>query len=135
MPGSPVSSTRTAGSGCRWFASVRQLRVMVPGEGFGSTGPIEVKNGSVTKVEMPPLAKFGSIAGKLDPKLVGPGSFVHIDPENHAPVACDASGRFAFGDVPPGRYVVRVTKRRQRPGHQRGPDHPLARALDRRSKG
>ena len=77
----------------RWFASVRQLRVMVPGEGFGSTGPIEVKNGSTTKVEMSPLAKFGSISGKLDTTLVGSGIFVHIDPEHHAPVACDASGR------------------------------------------
>ena len=55
----------------RWFASVRRLRVMVPGEGFGSTGPIEVRNGSTTKVEMSPLAKFGAISGKLDTKLVG----------------------------------------------------------------
>ena len=83
---------------------------MVPGEGFGSTGPIEVKNGSTTKVEMSPLAKFGSISGKLDTTLVGSGIFVHIDPEHHAPVACDASGRFAFIDVPPSRYDVRLTK-------------------------
>ena len=100
----------------RWFASVRQLRVMVPGEGFGSTGPIEVKNGSTTKVEMSPLARVGSVSGKLDTKLVGPGIFVHIDPEHHAPVACGASGRFAFFDVPPGRYVVRVTKGNNGPG-------------------
>jgi hypothetical protein len=100
----------------RWFASVRQLRVMVPGEGFGSTGAIEVKNGSTTQVEMSPLAKFGSVSGKLDTKLVGPEIFVHMDPEHHAPVACDASGRFAFSDVPPGRYVVRVTKGNNGPG-------------------
>jgi hypothetical protein len=100
----------------RWFTSVRQLRVMVPGEGFGATGPIVVKNGSTTKIEMPPLAKYGSIAGKLDPKLVGPNLQVHLDPEHHAPVACDASGLFAFDNVPPGRYVVRVTKRGNGPG-------------------
>ena len=104
----------------RWFASIRQLRVMVPGEGFGSTGPIEVRNGSTTKVEMAPLAKFGSVSGKLATKLVGSGIFVHIDPEHHAPVACDASGRFAFSDVPPGRYVVRVTKGNNGPGINAG---------------
>src|SRR4051812_9303935 len=53
----------------RWFASLRQFRVTVPGEGFGSTGPIEVKNGSTTKVKMSPLAKFGLVSGKLDTKL------------------------------------------------------------------
>jgi uncharacterized GH25 family protein len=94
----------------RWFASVRQMLVTVPGEGFGSTGPIEVKNGATIKVEMPPLAKFGSISGRLDTKLAGSEAFVHLDPEHNAPVACDASGQFAFNDVPPGRYVARVTK-------------------------
>jgi protocatechuate 3,4-dioxygenase beta subunit len=100
----------------RWFASVRQLRVMVPGVGFGATGPIVVKNGTTTRIEMPTLAKFGSIAGKLDPKLVGPDFQVHLDPQNHAPVACDATGLFTFDDVPPGRYVVQATKRENGPG-------------------
>ena len=60
---------------------------------------------------MPPLAKFAAMAGTLAPALVGPDREVHLEPEHHAPAACDASGRFAFADVPPGRYVLRVRTR------------------------
>ena len=93
----------------RWFPSVRDLRVSVPGEGFGATGPIDVKAGAIAKVDMALLAKFGSISGNLDAKVVAPGLFIHLEPQHHSPVACDDSGNFTFSEVPPGRYYLRVT--------------------------
>ena len=60
----------------RWFEGMNRLRVTVPGEGLGSTGLFEVRAGQVARQETPPLARLGSIEGRLDPKLAGPSTAV-----------------------------------------------------------
>ena len=97
----------------RWFEGTRQLRVTVPGEGIGSTPTIEVAAGKTATVETSPLARFGSIAGRLAPKLAGPGVNVVLDPETREPTPCDLDGRFEVREIPPGRYVLRLTKGNQ----------------------
>ena len=69
--------------------------------------------GKTATVETLPLARFGSIAGRLAPKLAGPGVNVVLDPETRKPTPCDEDGRFEVRDVPPGRYVLRLTKGNQ----------------------
>lgn len=97
----------------RWFEGTRQLRVTVPGEGSGSTPMTVVVAGKTATAETSPLSRFGSIAGKVAPKLAGPGGFVVLDPEVGRPTPCDEDGRFEVDDLPPGRYVVRLTKGNQ----------------------
>lgn len=115
-PADPRFVGRTDAAGrfrMRWFEGVRQLRVTVPGEGIGSTPTFVVAAGKTATVETVPLARFGSIAGRLAPKLVEPGVNVVLDPEHQSPTPCDADGRFKVADIPPGRYVLRLTKGNQ----------------------
>ena len=58
---------------------MNRLKVVVPGEGFGSTGRFEVRAGQVARQETPPLARLGSIEGRLDPKLAGPSTTVVLE--------------------------------------------------------
>ncbi|SIO61110.1 Carboxypeptidase regulatory-like domain-containing protein [Singulisphaera sp. GP187] len=94
----------------RWFEGTRQLWVTVPGEGSGSSPMFEVAAGKTVTVETSPLARFGSIAGRLAPKLAGPGVNVVLDPKTQKPTPCDEDGRFEVREIPPGRYVLRLTK-------------------------
>jgi hypothetical protein len=64
-----------------WFEGVRQLQVSVPGEGSCSTPTFEVAAGKTATVETLPMARLGSIPGRLAPKLTGPGAHVVLDPE------------------------------------------------------
>jgi hypothetical protein len=93
----------------RFFEGVRQLAVEVPGLGFGSTGRIEVIRGKVARAEIPPLARFARVEGRLAPPLRAPGTKVALlsEPFQQAvgPAApCDEEGRFALVDVVPGQY-------------------------------
>ena len=108
----------------RWFDGQRRLRVMVPGVGFGSTPPFEITVGSVTRLETPPLARFGTIAGRLAPELAKPGTEVGLDRQAiHAP--CDAEGRFELSDVIPGEHTLRISRNGQGVAHQQA----MARAV------
>ncbi|QEH35295.1 Nickel uptake substrate-specific transmembrane region [Aquisphaera giovannonii] len=107
---------RTDASGhlrMRWFEGSRQLRVTVPGEGTCSTPTFHVAPGKIVTVEALPMTRLGSISGRLAPKLAGPGIGVVLDPEVQQPTPCDAGGRFEIRDLPPGRYLLRLTKGNQ----------------------
>jgi protocatechuate 3,4-dioxygenase beta subunit len=94
----------------RWFEGARQLKVSVPGEGSCSTPTFEVAAGKTTTVETLPMARLGSIAGRLAPKLVEPGVHVAFDSYGRQSAPCDADGRFEIRDLSPGRYVLRLAK-------------------------
>jgi len=94
----------------RWFEGSRQLRVTVPGEGTCSTPTFHVAPGKTVTIETLPMTRLGSISGRLAPKLVVPGISVVLDPEVQQPTPCDADGRFEIRDLPPGRYLLRLTK-------------------------
>ena len=97
----------------RWFDGPRHLHVRVPGEGYGSTGPIEVVPGKTTTGPTLALVRFGSISGRIAPKLAGPGVVVVFDPAIAKPTPCDEAGRFEAREVLPGRYLMRLTKGNQ----------------------
>jgi protocatechuate 3,4-dioxygenase beta subunit len=96
----------------RWPEGIRRLTVVVPGEGFGSTGLFEVVAGQVARLEMAPLARLGSIEGRLDPTLAGPSTTVVLESQGRhiRDVACDAQGRFVARDVRPGWYRLRLLR-------------------------
>jgi hypothetical protein len=112
---------RTDSSGrfrIRWFEGTNWLKVVVPGEGFGSTGLFEVQSGRVARQETPPLARTGSIEGRLDLKLAGPSTAVVLEDLGRylAEATCDPQGRFALRDVRPGTYQLRVWRDRRPAG-------------------
>ena len=113
MPVAVVFDGRTDGAGrfrMRWFEGMLLLKVIVPGEGFGSTGLFAVRADQVARQETPPLARLGSIAGQLDPRLAGPATVVVLEEElkHVAEAACDGEGQFALRDVLPGSYSLRL---------------------------
>jgi hypothetical protein len=126
---------RTDGAGrfrMRWFEGMNRLRVAVPGEGFGSTGLFEVRAGQVAREETPPLARLGSIDGRLDPKLAGPSTTVVLENRGTrlAESACDPDGRFAMSDILPGSYSLYLLRAGQPTGNSTGvrvaPGHRVA---------
>ena len=98
MPVTVRFDGRTDGAGrfrMRWFEGMQRLTVVVPGEGFGSTGLFEVRAGQVARQETPPLARLGSIEGRLDPKLAGPSTTVVLEdrgPRPRSPRATRTAG-------------------------------------------
>jgi hypothetical protein len=92
-----------------WFEGMLRLKVVVPGEGFSSTGLFEVRSDLIVRQEVPPLARFSSIEGRLDPTLVRPSMTVVLERQGQALAesACDAEGRFALRDVSQGTYWLR----------------------------
>ncbi len=101
----------------RRFEGTRQLRVLVPGVGFGVTGSFEVVGGRVARPNLPPLARFARVEGRLDPTLNRPGTRVHLGSATWPEVAWDRSeaeaddqGRFAMADVVPGPRRIAVTR-------------------------
>jgi hypothetical protein len=107
------------------FEGPREFGVLVAEVGFGSTGPVMVVAGKASRPEMPPLAKFARIEGRLDDALKGPGAQVCLNSrpydETSAPFArCDEEGRFTFVDLMPGDYSI---------GFRRGEERVSARAV------
>ncbi len=90
----------------RWSEGIRRLSVAVPGEGYGSTGIFEVRPGHVARLETAPLARFGSIEGRLGPTLAEPSATVILESQGRRvrDVACDPAGRFVARDLRPGWY-------------------------------
>lgn len=102
----------------RSFEGPREFGVLVPGLGFGSTGRIEVLAGKSVRPEIPPLARFARIAGRVDGALKGLGTEAYLmgrtPGDASMPVApCDEEGRFMMADVLPGDYTVEARRGEQ----------------------
>src|SRR5262249_53213596 len=69
-------------------------------------GLFELKSGRLARQEMPPLARLGSIEGRLDSKLAGPSASVVLQDGGQYVVdaACGPGDRFTLRDVLPGSY-------------------------------
>jgi hypothetical protein len=88
---------------------LRRLNIRVAGVGFGGTGLFEVREGQVARPELPRLARFARVEGKVDPALFKPGLKVEVGHStfprpgpDEVSVPCDAEGRFVFEEVIPG---------------------------------
>ncbi|WP_337177492.1 hypothetical protein [Paludisphaera sp.] len=111
-------SGRTDNAGAfriREFGGQREFGIRVAGVGFGSTGLVEVAPGRVSRPEIPPLARFARIEGRVDDSLKAPGSRVDLMTrafnEASAPSAgVDEDGRFTLDDVVPGDYTLRLRR-------------------------
>lgn len=107
-------SGRTGADGAfklRSFEGTREFGVLAPGTGFGSTGRIEVIAGETIRPEVPPLARFARVEGRVDDALKGPGAEAFLMGRTHDDastlfVPVDEEGRFAMTDVLPGDYTV-----------------------------
>ena len=93
------------------YEGVRQVVVHAPGLGFGSTGRVAVVGGVVVRLEIPPLARFARVEGRLAPSLIAPGITAALLSEpfqrpTGIAAPCDEQGRFALVDVVPGVYRV-----------------------------
>lgn len=107
-------SGRTGADGAfrlRAFEGPREFGVLVPGLGYGSTGRIEVIAGQTNRPEVPPLARFARIEGRVDDALKGPGAEAFLmgrsyDEASMLVVPLDEEGRFVMTDVLPGDYTL-----------------------------
>lgn len=97
-PGPIRLSGRTDATGrfhLRWLAGQVEFAVVVPGQGFGGTGLVEVSPGKTTELTLPPLCPFGSAVGRVDLSL-GPGQLeVRGNTSDFitSPAKCDEQGR------------------------------------------
>lgn len=96
-------------------AGLRRLNIRVPGVGFGGTGHFEVTAAHVARPDLPRLARFARVEGRVDSTLLGPGLKVdgsHNDSEEKEPdgvsAPCDEGGRFVFEEVVPGELHLRL---------------------------
>lgn len=103
-------------------AGLRRLNVRVPGIGFGGTGTFEAIDGRLARPDLPRLARFARIEGRVEPRLFEKGmrvearhSLAHIGPlPDDFSVPCDAEGRFRFEEVVPGEIHLRLFQGEQR---------------------
>ena len=104
---------RTGRFRMRWTEGPRRLAIVVPGEGYRRDRDRrgEGRRGHA-QLEMPPLARLGSIEGRVDAKLAGPATTIALEESGpyEAEAACDPEGRFELRDVKPGAYRVRVVR-------------------------
>src|SRR5262245_60529927 len=54
-------------------AGLRRLNIRMPGVGFGGTGIFEVWDGHVARPDLPRLARFARVEGRVHPSLFKPG--------------------------------------------------------------
>ncbi len=83
---------------------VHRVTVVVKGIGFCSTGNIEIAPGRTSKVTTPRLARFATVEGRCDPKLLKPESKVWLRTEswNSAEAQFDKNGNFVLRGLTPG---------------------------------
>ncbi len=100
-------------------AGLRRLNIRVPGVGFGGTGIFEVWDGHVARPDLPLLARFARVEGRVDPSLFKAGMRVEDShsrfPEQSADdvsTPCDADGRFVLAEVVPGELHLRLLQDR-----------------------
>jgi protocatechuate 3,4-dioxygenase beta subunit len=99
----------------RFFPGPGDLIVTAPGIGYGNTGPFEIRPNQTVTPDLPRLAPFGRIAGKVAPALARPGQIVRLGrlyESDGTPLwawrqtRVDGQGRFVLRDVTPGRHTV-----------------------------
>jgi hypothetical protein len=102
-------------------AGLRRLNIRVAGVGFGATGLFEVREGHIARPDLPRLARFARVEGKVDPALFSPGTKVEGShskvPQrslDDLSVPCDADGRFVFEEVIPGELHLRLLQHQPR---------------------
>ncbi len=120
--GAVVYEGQTDGAGVlEWpgFSGRGRLLVWVPGVGFGSTGAFDILPDQVVAPQVPPLAAFARVSGKVDPRLAGAGAAVRADasimePQEHRWLApqgtVDAQGHFVIEDLLPGNYALTLAQ-------------------------
>ncbi|WP_169973129.1 carboxypeptidase-like regulatory domain-containing protein [Tautonia rosea] len=106
-------STQTDADGLlrlRWVEGMQRLRFIVPEIGFGATGWFEVVGGQTVQPQVPHLARFGEVQGRIAPGLIGKIDTVGIGetPWNASRAVCDADGRFSLRQVQPGPQTLRA---------------------------
>ena len=94
-----------------WRAGSCNLRIVVPGVGYGVTGIFELPVGGVARPAAPPLFPFGRIEGDIPASVLRPDIHVPLDRENHfEPLLfgryseSNKTGHFEFRDVPCGGH-------------------------------
>ena len=94
---------------------LRRLNIRVAGVGFGGTGLFEVRESQIARPDLPRLARFARVEGKVDRALLQPG--LHVDVSHSVipqprpddvSVPCDVDGRFVFAEVIPGELHLRL---------------------------
>lgn len=99
----------------RTFGEIPRFSIQAPGVGFGATGVVHVTEGRVARPQIAPLARFARIEGRVDGKLLVPGTRVALllapFQQSSGPAApCDDAGRFTLVDVIPGPYQLAALK-------------------------